>query len=92
MLIFSRKAGNAVQIGTEIEVRVLAVHGRRVRLGIVCPEHIRIVRTEIMDRPPASGNADAPEASHGMVASTGATGSPAGSADVRTKDDDPTYL
>ena len=33
MLVLSRKAGERVQIGSEIEVTVLGVHGGRVKLG-----------------------------------------------------------
>jgi len=34
-------------VGREIEVTVLAVHGDRVRLGIVAPKEVRVLRHEI---------------------------------------------
>jgi carbon storage regulator CsrA len=82
MLIFARKAGNAVQIGTDIEVRVLAVHGQRVRLGIACPEHIRVMRTEILDQPPGARKGGVHGDWVGGEAAAGNTGSAAASGNV----------
>lgn len=46
MLIMKRRAGESFTIGDEIEVEVLEVAGSRVKLGIVAPESIAIVRKE----------------------------------------------
>ena len=47
MLVLSRKRGEAVVIGGEIEVTVLAVHGDRVKLGLSGPAEVPIHRQEI---------------------------------------------
>jgi carbon storage regulator CsrA len=46
MLVLSRKVGEEVVIGTSIRIKVLAVHGNRVRLGIVAPVTVSIWREE----------------------------------------------
>lgn len=47
MLVLSRKANEAVRIGEEVIVRVLAIRGGRVTLGIEAPGEVSIVRTEL---------------------------------------------
>lgn len=47
MLVLSRKINEAIQIGTDIEVKVIAVEGDQVKLGIEAPKHIDIHRKEI---------------------------------------------
>lgn len=44
MLVLSSKTGERVVIGEEIEVVVLEVRGKRVKLGISCPREISIHR------------------------------------------------
>lgn len=46
MLIMKRRAGESFTIGDEIEIEVLEVAGTRVKLGIVAPESVAIVRKE----------------------------------------------
>lgn len=46
MLIMKRRAGEGFAIGDEIEIEVLEVAGTRVKLGIVAPDSIVIVRKE----------------------------------------------
>jgi carbon storage regulator len=47
MLVLTRKSGESVVISQELEVRVLAVHGSRVKLGFSGPPEIAIQRGEI---------------------------------------------
>ena len=47
MLVLSRKINEAIQIGTDIEVKVIAVEGDQVKLGIEAPKYIDIHRKEI---------------------------------------------
>lgn len=42
MLIFERRAGEGVQIGDEIEVRVLDSDGERVRIAVEAPRDVRV--------------------------------------------------
>jgi carbon storage regulator len=54
MLVLSRKPGEKVVIGNGITVTVVEVTGNKVRLGIVAPEQVRILRAELLggqDRP-----------------------------------------
>jgi carbon storage regulator len=41
-----RRAGESFTIGDEIEIEVLEVAGSRVKLGIVAPDSVAIVRKE----------------------------------------------
>jgi carbon storage regulator len=52
MLVLSRKHGETIRIGDNIEVTVLATTGNRVRLGIVAPRNVNIVRKELLERVP----------------------------------------
>ncbi|WAA09790.1 carbon storage regulator CsrA [Fervidibacillus albus] len=49
MLILSRKTGEAIQIGDDIEIRIVSVKGDQVKLGIDAPKHVEIYRKEIVD-------------------------------------------
>jgi carbon storage regulator CsrA len=53
MLVLSRKSGESVCIGSDIEVKVLDVSGNRVRLGFSAPSNVDIQRREIMSLPPS---------------------------------------
>lgn len=48
MLILQRKAGEALVIGENVEVRVISVDGTRVRLAISAPEDVSILRSELI--------------------------------------------
>ena len=50
MLVLSRKRGEAVVIGGNIEVTVLEVHGDRVKLGLCGPAEVPIRREEVCRR------------------------------------------
>jgi carbon storage regulator len=42
VLIFERRAGERLQIGDEIEVRVLDTDGERVRIAVEAPRDVRV--------------------------------------------------
>ena len=46
MLVMKRRAGESFTIGDEIEIEVLEVAGSRVKLGIVAPDSVVIIRKE----------------------------------------------
>ncbi|MCU9594875.1 carbon storage regulator CsrA [Caldibacillus thermolactis] len=50
MLILSRKKGESIQIGDGIEVRIVAVQGDQVKIGIDAPKHVDVFRKEIYDQ------------------------------------------
>jgi carbon storage regulator len=50
MLILTRRAGEALRIGNNIEVTVMAISGSQVRIGINAPREIAVDREEIAQR------------------------------------------
>jgi len=50
MLILTRRAGEALRIGDDIEVMVMAVNGSQVRIGINAPRDVAVDREEIAER------------------------------------------
>ena len=47
MLILTRKLGECIQIGDDIQVRIIDVKGKQVRIGIEAPSKMPIHREEI---------------------------------------------
>ncbi|KAA8997983.1 carbon storage regulator CsrA [Paenibacillus spiritus] len=47
MLVLSRKKGESIIIQDHIEIKVLAVEGDTIKLGLVAPKHVDIFRKEI---------------------------------------------
>ena len=50
MLVLQTKKGDDILIDGAIKVTVVAVKGRRVRLGVDAPEDIDIVRSELIQQ------------------------------------------
>lgn len=50
MLALTRKKGETIVIGEDIEVVVLGVSGEQVKLGVVAPREIPVHRKEIYDQ------------------------------------------
>ena len=48
MLVLSRKEGERIRIGHDIELVVLKSKGNRVALGISAPKDVSIKRTELL--------------------------------------------
>ncbi|OWR26861.1 carbon storage regulator [Saccharibacillus sp. O23] len=48
MLVLSRKKGESIVIGDNIELTVLSVEGDTIKLGIKAPKEIDIMRKEIL--------------------------------------------
>ncbi|MEA5040813.1 MAG: carbon storage regulator CsrA [Clostridiaceae bacterium] len=49
MLVISRKAGEAVLIGDNLEISVLEVVGDKIKLGISAPRDVRVIRKELKE-------------------------------------------
>ncbi|MFD2442727.1 carbon storage regulator CsrA [Bacillus sp. CGMCC 1.16607] len=47
MLVLTRKLNQAIQIGDNIEIKILAVEGEQIKIGIEAPKNIEIHRKEI---------------------------------------------
>lgn len=50
MLVLSRRAGEAILIGGEIEVVILGTDGGQVRVGIRAPREITVLRKELLQQ------------------------------------------
>jgi len=49
MLVLTRKAKQAIKIGDDIEVTIVAIQGDQVKIGINAPQSIEVHRKEIFD-------------------------------------------
>lgn len=49
MLVLTRKSTEAIRIGDNIEISVIAIDGDQVKLGISAPKSVEIHRKEIYD-------------------------------------------
>jgi carbon storage regulator len=47
MLVLSRRAGESIMIGDDIEIRVLTIASDKIRLGIRAPREVPVYRNEI---------------------------------------------
>ncbi|WP_282033776.1 carbon storage regulator CsrA [Metabacillus indicus] len=47
MLVLTRKTGEVIKIGDDIEISVISISGDQVKIGINAPKHIDIHRKEI---------------------------------------------
>lgn len=50
MLILTRRIGEVVMIGDDIEVTVLDINGNQARLGIKAPKNVPVHREEVYQR------------------------------------------
>ncbi len=62
MLILTRRVGETVVIGDEVEVTVLGVKGNQVRLGVKAPRNVSVHREEVFERIQREGDGDAVQA------------------------------
>ncbi|TMW72376.1 carbon storage regulator CsrA [Alteribacter natronophilus] len=49
MLVLSRKPGESIKIGDEIEVRIVETDGGQVKIGITAPADVEIHRKEVYE-------------------------------------------
>jgi len=50
MLILTRKIGEEINVGNEITIKVLRIHGNQVSIGIAAPATIAVHRREVYER------------------------------------------
>lgn len=50
MLYLTRKAGESVMLNENVEITVVAVRGKTVKLGFTFPSDVTVLRREIYDR------------------------------------------
>ncbi|WP_369381016.1 carbon storage regulator CsrA [Lysinibacillus fusiformis] len=49
MLVLSRKKDESIMIGDQIEIKILAVDGDQIKLGIVAPKTVKVHRSEVFE-------------------------------------------
>ena len=50
MLVLSRRLGETLIIGDNVNITVLGISGNQVRLGIAAPKEVSVHREEVYDR------------------------------------------
>jgi carbon storage regulator len=50
MLILTRRVGETLKVGSDVDVTVLGVKGNQIRIGIKAPRTVAVHREEIFDR------------------------------------------
>jgi carbon storage regulator len=50
MLILTRRLGESIKIGDDVQITVLAVGGTQVRIGIDAPRSMPVDRSEVHER------------------------------------------
>ena len=50
MLVLARRVGEEIVLDRDIRITVLEARGNLVRLGIVAPQSVRVLRQELFDR------------------------------------------
>lgn len=60
MLILTRRVGESLMIGDEINVTVLSIRGNQVRIGVNAPKNVSVHREEIYERIRSEGEQGEP--------------------------------
>ena len=47
MLVMQRREGESILIGDDVEIRILAINGSRVKVGIAAPRSIPVLAREV---------------------------------------------
>ena len=50
MLVLTRKTGESIQISDDITVKIIAIEGDQIKLGIDAPKNVDIHRSEIYEQ------------------------------------------
>jgi len=60
MLVLRRKPGETIIINGDIRISVLEIEKDRVKIGIVAPPHVTILREELLQRSEVDARPSAP--------------------------------
>ncbi|MCD6449323.1 MAG: carbon storage regulator CsrA [Thermotogaceae bacterium] len=50
MLVLSRKTGESILIGNNIEIKILKIDGGEVKIGVTAPKNMKIYRKELYEK------------------------------------------
>lgn len=50
MLVLTRKAGESIKIGDDVEITILSTKNDQVKIGIKAPKHLDIFRSELLEQ------------------------------------------
>ena len=48
MLVLSRKQGQRIQLGNDTTITITRIQGNTVRIGIEAPDHVTVMRAELL--------------------------------------------
>lgn len=57
MLVLSRKKGETIKIGDDIEITIVALANDQVKIGIQAPKNVEILRQELFEETQAENKA-----------------------------------
>lgn len=57
MLLITRRRGEKLTIGDNVEVTLVGFRNGAAQIGIVAPKHVTVLRNELMERPTAPRHA-----------------------------------
>ncbi len=60
MLILTRRPGESIQVGQDIEISILEIRGNQVRLGISAPADVLVLRAELVESAGADASPQGP--------------------------------
>jgi len=63
MLILTRRPGESIQVGEDIEISVLEIRGNQVRIGINAPAEVLVLRSELVTTKPTVPDPELPNSS-----------------------------
>lgn len=61
MLVLTRKLNQEIRIGENIVVKVLSIKGNQIRLGIVAPSEVPVLREEVLTKVPLNQRSPQPQ-------------------------------
>lgn len=50
MLVVTRRIGEKIMIGDDVEVVIIGIQGNQVRIGVKAPKYVEVHREEIFNR------------------------------------------
>ena len=67
MLILSRKIDEKIQIGDDITITIIDIHGEQVKIGVEAPKSIKVFRQEVFEAIQKENKAAAVEQSNSQM-------------------------